>query len=316
MKISTFRGELFKEFVDKLYKVIPQIRQYKIKILYGFKYNHGAGTYLRWILKAIYNIDIDYLVDDEVFSYNESIYRINLLDYLESNSTVIISATDKDLSKLNDYGYEKDVNWFDAREILGLDDIGYFEYIEKKYGVDIIGRETEKDVNSICGDARIYAVSRGMSLPIVCEYLIQRFPDKKVLDIGCGKGGALITFWDFGYRKVDGIELLEELCLIAKKNVGKIGMDSIIKCENAIFFSEYDKYDLFYMYDPFRGETFKQLMHILGNIAEKSNKERILVYANPWEHKEVVNEGGKLIDQLEGDWFTRMVNIYKFGGNV
>lgn len=68
------------------------------------------------------------------------------------------------------------------------------------------------------------------------------------------------------------------------------------------------------MYDPFRGATFAQVLDKIRKSIEETPRETILVYANPWEHKEVTKGGFfTLVDQLEGDWFTRMVNIYTAG---
>lgn len=216
-------GKVFNEFIAKLAPRIIDIESFPVKVLYGFQWNHGAGTYVRWLFRDVFGIEFDYIVDDQEISYGEKIYRRNLFDYLNSDTTIVISSTDADISFLNEIGYRKNKNWFDMRELYGLENIGYFEYMTAEYHVDIIGRETKQNVNAMCQDAQVYSVSRGMSIPIVCGYLKERYPNKSALDIGCGKGGVMLALYDFGLKKCDGIEILPELCEIARENVNKMG---------------------------------------------------------------------------------------------
>lgn len=303
-------GSLFGKFINLFQPMVPKINKYNTKVLYGYQWNHGAGTYLHWIFEKIFDVKIDYVIDDNALG--GVIYRKNLLDYLDCDNTVIISACDGDKSFIGEYGYIKDKNFFDFLELTTLDNIGYFEYLEKKFGIDIIKRSIAADIKTFGEDYSAYAVSRGMGIPITLDYLSTNYPKMSVLDIGCGKGGALIAFNDFGYEDVDGIEIMEELCNTAKYNIKKMGLTCNVECKNALEYKNYDKYNLYYMYDPFKGEAFSKVIHLIENSVIRKPRRAVIVYSNPWEHRRVVEKGiFKLVSQLDGDWFTRMANIYE-----
>lgn len=311
---AEFKGTVFNEFVGRMSPLIPKISQFRIKVLCGFKYDHGAGTYVEWVLRTVYGLKFDYIIDDDVISYQGEIYRRNLLDYLDSSETVIVSATDSDLGSLEKRGYQKGRNWFDMREWFELDNIGYFEFMESKYGADIIGRETAADVNAVCKDAMKYGVSRGMSMPSVCQYFAENYPDRKILDIGCGKGGVLMAFQDFGYQTVDGIEIMDELCVTERENIRKAGYNSHIICTGAGQFQDYEKYDLYFLYDSFRGETLEKTVALIEKSIYENPRNVLFAYAEPWEHAAIIKNGVfQLVDQLKGDWFTKMLNVYEAG---
>ncbi len=242
------------------------------------------------------------------------VFRKNLLEYLNAEETIIISATDGDIDFLiNNFLFKEGTNLFDVYKMLDKTDVGYFTYIEKKYGLDIIGRESMIDVNSLSVDARKYAVSRSMSIPELAQYIHDKYKGFKILDIGCGKAGAMIAMNDFNCSDViDGIELLEKFCAAGRNNLRKLNYQGSIECADSSKFANYHDYDLFYMYDPFRGDTFEKVIRKLADSYRIKKRKMVIVYAVPWMHRKIVK--GKIfrfVDQLYQDWFTRMVNIYE-----
>lgn len=87
--------ELFNQFVDEFKEIADVTEKYKTRVLYGYKWNHGGGTYVEYLLNKYYGIDFTYIVDDEELSYGRRIYRRNLFDYLDPDTSIIVNVDDK-----------------------------------------------------------------------------------------------------------------------------------------------------------------------------------------------------------------------------
>src|SRR5271155_952484 len=74
----------------------------------------------------------------------------------------------------------------------------------------------------------------------------------RVLDIGCGKGGAMLTLAKYPFERVDGLELSPRLVQIAQHNLGRMRISNaeIFSCDAAAF-DGLDRDNYFYMYNPF-----------------------------------------------------------------
>lgn len=216
---------------------------------------------------------------------------------------------------LTQEGYQE-FRVIDVCKEIGISNIGFFEWLESKFGVDIVDRNTNTIVSDYSEDNVIYSVSRGMSIPSLSKYIVEKYKvnksESKMLDIGCGKGGAIICFKDAGVVDIDGVELLNELCKCAKNNLAILDMKSTIYNCNVLEFKKYAEYDYFYIYDAFRGETFGKVIQMIEDTLKYDYRNIVIAYANPWEHRRVVKNGVfHLVEQIEGDWSTRFVNIYE-----
>lgn len=122
----------------------------------------------------------------------------------------------------------------------------------------------------------------------------------------------MIAFADFQCgKKIDGIELVKEFCVAGEQNLEKLGLDGNIICTDSLAFDAYDGYDMFYLYDPFRGDAFSKTMERIEESFRRNKREILIIYADPWEHRKVIkNNIFMLQDQILGDWGTRMVNVY------
>jgi SAM-dependent methyltransferase len=74
----------------------------------------------------------------------------------------------------------------------------------------------------------------------------------EALDLGCGKGGAILTMAKYAFARVDGVEISEILIQVARKNLSrmKVGKSKIFHSDAAEF-TDIDRYTFFYMYYPF-----------------------------------------------------------------
>ena len=100
------------------------------------------------------------------------------------------------------------------------------------------------------------------------------------VDLGCGKGRALIVAFENGFARVIGVEFAKSLVEIARKNSEIVGARADVRHEDAARF-EFPNGDLVvFMSNPFRREVMRQVMN---NLARHSGGKLYLLYYNPKE---------------------------------
>jgi SAM-dependent methyltransferase len=118
-----------------------------------------------------------------------------------------------------------------------------------------------------------------------------RIPESEAaIDMGCGKGGALIVFADH-FERVTGVELSPILARTAEHNLVRVNRWAGVICCDAGDFVELDPYTVVFMYSPFPGAV---LMRVLANL--KASVSRVprtvrLLYRNP-VHEDLLLDAG------------------------
>ena len=103
------------------------------------------------------------------------------------------------------------------------------------------------------------------------------------VDLGCGKGRALIIAGELGFAQVIGVEFARELADVAKDNLQKlnIGNATIIHGDAA----EYrfpDSNLILYMGNPFYGDVMSKVIDRLGEFCAKHpHRQVFVIYHNP-----------------------------------
>jgi len=142
------------------------------------------------------------------------------------------------------------------------------------------------------------------------EELLNRLtiaPSDAILDIGCGKGGAMITLARWPFFRVDGIELSPKLVSIGQQNLRRLGYSrGAIKLGDAAEFTDYDPYTFLYTFHAFSAPvTIRVLKNIQASLARIPRK-LTLIYKNPMDHDLVLRAGFR--QTLE---FTKAVPAYR-----
>ncbi|RAW92094.1 thioesterase domain-containing protein [Photorhabdus laumondii] len=111
-----------------------------------------------------------------------------------------------------------------------------------------------------------------MSLPI-------EYSDFQFIDLGCGRGRAIICASSYNFSKITGVEIVESLALIAQQNVNAIKQKShieIIQADvNDYRFNE--NHVVIYNFDSFVNDQLKQLLQWLKiDVYDKGYKVLIL----------------------------------------
>ena len=288
------------------------LRNHAFTIIGGYDL---AGAYCNWLIKQLTCSSADMIIDDSLCVYGVPIYRELALDDICPELYAGIVPNDR---KYEEMFKRHHITPICLEDIFGCKAFGYYQYLEAKYGVDLAKTVNRTDFDYDYTFATNSGASRQMGLVDVIRKLKRMLQaetfNANVLDVGCGKGGAIELFVQADFAKVDGIELSKNICEIAADNMKKLGNKSEIMNVSATEFTDYAAYDILYMYDPFRDEVFRQAVKLYEDAARKrakDGKRLIVVYANPYHHNDLVAGGVfKQIEDVDTDFFHRTVKIY------
>lgn len=99
------------------------------------------------------------------------------------------------------------------------------------------------------------------------------------IDIGCGKGKALLVAANLGFKRVIGVEFVHELAEIAKTNLEKMGIANAVVVQTDAAKYRFPNSDMVvYFFNPFQQEVMKQ---VIANLRESLTKKLYVIYATP-----------------------------------
>jgi SAM-dependent methyltransferase len=107
-------------------------------------------------------------------------------------------------------------------------------------------------------------------------------PSDSILDIGCGKAGAMLTLRLYPFSRVDGIEISSQLARIANENLRRLRVPNArVFCCDAAEFHEIDEYTYLYMYNPFPEAVLRRVVKNLAGSLRRHPRRVSLIYKNP-----------------------------------
>jgi SAM-dependent methyltransferase len=109
------------------------------------------------------------------------------------------------------------------------------------------------------------------------------------LDLGSGKGRALLLAREYGFRKIVGLELLPELHEVAKKNIARLPTGESerfeLLCGDAREFGFPSGPLFLYLFDPFPAEILAEIIKNLEVSMVREPRPVIVAYQNPVSEK-------------------------------
>jgi predicted RNA methylase len=118
------------------------------------------------------------------------------------------------------------------------------------------------------------------------------------IDLGCGRGRALVAAAHAGYRRITGIELDVELLETARLNVGQFldknggeGQEIHLVHSDVTLFDYPDEPAVYFLFNPF---SEKVLDAVLEKILSSTRQECWFVYMNP-RHRRVFEKHGLVL---------------------
>lgn len=149
---------------------------------------------------------------------------------------------------------------------------------EKKFGIRTASIQPSSDPQYYHYQGAAYDISLRIFRDLVAGREHFHF-----IDIGCGKGRALIVAEHCGFSRLTGIELYPELLKEAAKNVENFPMrrtGSVITLlqANALDFEYPDEPAVYFLFNPFNSDVLRQ---VLLRIVQATRSETYFVYMNP-----------------------------------
>jgi SAM-dependent methyltransferase len=133
-----------------------------------------------------------------------------------------------------------------------------------------------------------------------------------VLDLGCGKGGALITLCRYPFAHVDGLDISPAMVEIARRNLSRLGITKArLFCSDAEDFSELDQYTYLYLYHPFLEPVMQRVLDNACASLRRQPRRLTLVYKNPVCDALVREAGLRKVQDFSHS--TDLIRIYRNG---
>ena len=127
------------------------------------------------------------------------------------------------------------------------------------------------------------------------------------VDLGCGKGRALLLASEFPFRRIIGVEFAVELLKLARRNIGilKTKRPDTIDIELALCdvaaFDFPNEPLLVYLFNPFGSKIVRCIAQNLLNSASLFARPILILYMNP-VHKSDLLEAGWAVVRSEPGW--------------
>jgi SAM-dependent methyltransferase len=134
---------------------------------------------------------------------------------------------------------------------------------------------------------------------------VSTFSQFTFIDIGSGKGRALLLATEYGFRRIIGIELLPELDRIARENVRAFkqrGGNAEIEllCVDATTFRFPVEPIVLFLFNPLPDPALRVLVRNLENSLRQNPRRLWMIYANPAFEKERIVAGSPLLAKVGG----------------
>lgn len=274
-----------------------------------------GGAFSRYMLESQgVNREQIFFIDKYVYFPDmgeNRVFRPSVLNYLDSDEIVLLSTVYDflEIEKfLNRYGFELGKNCFDVRGDGGCSYLEHLEMMDKEIDFGRITKEMRSDIYQ--GDYHEYTPFDYPTLDKIFDEILKLDTEKDFFDIGCGKGSILPIAYARGMNRIGGIEYLEDAYLQALKNMKKLGIKTELIHGDASQWDGYDKYSIFFFYNPFGGKVMQDTLKKLREKADDSHRKIFFVYVNPFYHELVLQMGFKLYKQLKIDAYDPIMNIY------
>ena len=126
------------------------------------------------------------------------------------------------------------------------------------------------------------------------------------IDIGCGKGRALIFGAEMGFGKVTGVEISPMLSEIASRNLKVCGITGTVVTQDAGEFAIPDDPSVCYLNEPFGKRVMKNFAENVAKRVQRSGNDLWVVYRGPLYSEVLENcQGLKMFEETFDTAFYR-----------
>jgi SAM-dependent methyltransferase len=138
------------------------------------------------------------------------------------------------------------------------------------------------------------------------------------VDLGSGKGKALLIAGRLPYKRVVGVEIDKELARLAARNIGRARrrlQAETVECLNTsvLEWPIPDDATVLFMFNPFIGETFRAVMTRIFESYDRNPRALHIVYEHPWEHDELLSTGRVVVNNVRSVTWPGLVRWWQRG---
>jgi len=124
--------------------------------------------------------------------------------------------------------------------------------------------------------------------------------EDSILDLGAGKGAALITMAKFPFSRLAGVEISADLAGIALNNFSRLGLKNIeMYCEDAASFAAYERFTYIYIFNPFFASIMEPVIERIAGAVNRSKRPMRIIYKAPTCHDLLVRAGCRVIRRYD-----------------
>lgn len=333
---------IFNEFRKVLDDIMLRAMHSRV-LLYG--YESYTGRFVKWYAEYYHSINIDYLVSTDMSrgrAYDFEVFRPSVLDfgYKDVNEAIIWVVepmTEELASWLKDKGYAKGKTYFDFYEAIygediygvndknadifkkrkeGKRDIQFLEWLEWKCGCNFVTRIKHEFLEVAGEHGEGYGCTTQKEIfPILdrCHCIPQE--EDAIFDYGCGKGGALVSFLDYGFKRVGGVEYEPKIYDVLKENIERLGLGNKVELlygDAGNLTEQLDGYNWFYFFLPFDNVIFEKCVKAICESYQRKERKIHIISISPYSHECVEKTGMfRLTNQFTIDMRQRVVDVFE-----
>lgn len=173
---------------------------------------------------------------------------------------------------------------------------GFHEHdnFDLTYGTDTGGIEPLWKFTIQSPNARFgtrYEPTQESELVCAVGFLCEELKTFTFVDLGCGKGRAVVIAASLGFRKLIGVEFVSELVEVARNNLAKLKIENaVVLHADAADFCFPNSNTVVYLYNPFSPEVFKS---VILNLKKSFVNKLYVIYKAP-RYGEMLDASGFL----------------------
>lgn len=178
-----------------------------------------------------------------------------------------------------------------ARRAAGLLTFHLRRYIyDRRYGVDTwktVDLETLGIDNPNVKYGVAYEPTSKIKFDEMMRRLVIKHEDFTFIDLGCGKGKAMLLASEYPFKQIIGVEFSAELAAIASRNCQVYRSrrqkcrSFTVECMDAGDYRIPSNPTLIYMYNPFREQVMQAVLERIRHSLESHPREFHVMYYNP-----------------------------------
>lgn len=333
---------ILEEFRDTLDDIMLKAMHSSV-LLYG--YESYTGRFIKWYAEYYHNIKIDYLVSTDMSrgrAYDSEIFRPSVIEFNYKNVRqaviwVVEPMTDELRNFLEDKGYVDEETYFDFYKAIygddicgkntenvdifkkkkeGKRDIQFLEWLEWKYDCNFVNRIPHEFLEVAGEHGEGYGCTTQKEIfPILDHCHCIPKAEDAIFDYGCGKGGGLISFLDYGFLHAGGVEYEPKIYEVLKENIAKLKLEDkteLLYGDAGELKEELDGYNWFYFYNPFDEVILKKCVENLADSYNRKKRKIHIIFFSAKDYTFIAETGiFRLTNQFTIDMRQRVVGIFE-----